>query len=664
MRMKNIFRIFLLVSIVSCNTPRTHQAKAEPTSEIPAKREFPINPSVDPCQDFYQYTCSKVNESFKLREDRSAHTFAFSDSAERILEAKKKFLKELDSNKKLSSRGKTLRTVYRACMNEEAQKKEERQLVEKGLNELAALKNHREFQAFVSDKILSKDFSFLSIDNIANLDDPEWDDVYVLADLQSLPERSYYDRPEVTKDLEALMVDFFKTIDDRDAEARAKSVFEFEKRFSQTYPLPAEFRDLINKKTDVSRAFLLKNYPNFQLSSVLRFVPPRTRIRNLAPANFEFLNKTLSEEPLQVLKDVYLFHSLSDVMDDAYPEFFQRRFEFGRKHLGGPNVRPDRQERCTKMVMSRFGRELDAELLPILFPNFPQQKVVQLAEKIRTSILNGIENNKWLTKEAKAKALLKIKKARLQLVKPSRDEDWDFNPPGKYSEKTPLENIRVLSLNLTKKMLRELNQTRNRERWGMGPLTVNAYYSPPDNKFVLPIGILQYPFYDPSLPETTNMAAMGTVIGHELGHGIDDKGSRYDENGKLNSWMSEQDLMKFKELGARLSQQFETAGYNGSLTLGENIGDLVGLTFSYDAAFPDGKGTADEKREFFLQYGRLWCNVARPKYLEMMLKVDPHANGVARVNEQVKLQPGFKEAYQCATGSKMTVQSSDIIRIW
>ena len=659
--------ILLLVQTTGCTTSKMNapEAKVIPSSEIPARREFPINEKVDPCSDFYQYTCSKVNESFKLREDRSTHTFSFSDSAERILEAKKKFLKDLIStDKKLSARSQVLRTIYTACMDSESQRKEEKGLIDKTFKEIGDLESNREFQAYVSNKILSKDFSFIEVGNIANLDDSSWDDLYFISDLQSLPERSYYDKPEVTADLEKLMVSFFKIVSPKDAEVRANSVLAFEKEFSQTYPLPAELRDISSKKTDAPKDTLIKSYPTFYLSAVFRFVPQKTKVRNLTPANFEFLNHALAEKPLQTLKDVYAFHALVDVLDDSYPEFFMQRFEFNRKHLGGPNVRPDRQERCTKLVMQRFGKEFDAELLPEMFPNFPEEKIVQLAEKIRASILKGIGKNQWLSPSGKAAALTKIKTAMLQLVKPTRDEDWDFNPPARYSAQSPLENIRTLNLNQTKKMLRELSKPRNRSRWSMSPLTVNAYYTPSDNKFVLPIGILQYPFYDPNLTEKTNMAAVGTVIGHELGHAIDDKGSRFDEKGRLKQWMTDQDLKVFKERGVVLGGQFKKAGLNPELTMGENVADLVGLSFSYEAAFPEGSSNEYEKRDFFTQYGRLWCNVVRPKYLEMLIKVDYHSPGVSRVNEQVKQQPGFAETFKCKQGAPMTLKKEDVVRIW
>jgi len=180
----------------------------------------------------------------------------------------------------------------------------------------------------------------------------------------------------------------------------------------------------------------------------------------------------------------------------------------------------------------------------------------------------------------------------------------------------------------------------------------------------MPIGILQYPFYDPNLPEVPNLGAVGVVIGHELGHGIDDKGARYDDTGRLKQWMTEKDLAEFQRRGEHLILQFEGAGHNGRLTLGENIGDLVGVSFAYHAAFPDGKGTKEQKQAFFNQYARLWCGVIRPKMKERLLKTDPHALFNARVNEQVKHQPGFQEAYGCKSGDPMVLPEKERVSIW
>jgi len=218
-------------------------------------------------------------------------------------------------------------------------------------------------------------------------------------------------------------------------------------------------------------------------------------------------------------------------------------------------------------------------------------------------------------------------------------------------------------------MFERLGKPRNRDRWSMSPLTVNAYYSASDNKFVMPLGILQYPFYDPAAPDHVNLGAVGAVIGHELGHGIDDKGSKFDNQGRLKQWMSEKDLTEFKKRTEGLVNQFDAIGHNGKLTLGENIGDLVGLTFGYKTAFSMASGSevippASAKRAFFTQYARAWCGVVRPKMAELLLKTDPHSAVKARVNEQVKHQVGFKEAFGCSDSDKMVLKAAERISVW
>ena len=182
----------------------------------------------------------------------------------------------------------------------------------------------------------------------------------------------------------------------------------------------------------------------------------------------------------------------------------------------------------------------------------------------------------------------------------------------------------------------------------------------------MPIGILQYPFYDPSLSDVQNVAAVGAVIGHELGHGIDDQGARYDSTGKQRQWMSESDLKNFSDRTNPLIAQFDAIGHNGRLTQGENIGDLVGLTAAYNVASKDPEFQKNPalQKELFLSFGRVWCTVARPKYEETRLKTDPHSLGFARVNEQVKQQPGFSQAFQCKANDPMVLSKEKLVKIW
>ena len=641
-------------------------AQPGPSSEIPLRREFPVNPAVRPCDDFYKYSCSKVESSFKLPDDRSKHDFAFNDSSERLLKAKQAFLERLSSAKEAPStpRQQDLATFFRACMNERAGVIEEKEWVTSLQGQVDAIKNTAEFREFIGSKILSLDFGIYSFGNLPNLDKPEIYDFFVMSDLMTLPERSYYEKAEVVHDFEEVAADFMVAMGRDRPQERARALVDFEREFAQSFPLPEDFRELFSSRTKISKKELITLYPNLNLDPLLLQVPDTTIIRNLTPANFSWLNEAFIRKPLETLGDLYLWHALAPHMDDAYPQFFDKYFRFKNKHLGGPPQRPVRAERCTWQVMESFNKEIDAELVDTVFPDFPVDRFRAMADRVRRSIVGGIQANTWLSAEAKAKAVEKMQKATLQLVKPMTDDEWDFNPKVTYADDKPLSNRRQLLFKLMEKELVRLQKPRNRNEWGMGPLTVNAYYSASDNKFVMPIGILQPPFFDPQESDETNLGSIGSVIGHELGHGIDDKGSRYDAEGRLVTWMTPADLAEFSRRGNKLVEQFRRAGHNGTLTLGENIGDLVGLSFAYQSAFGDGKGTVSQKRAFFLQYARVWCTVIRPKTREALLKTDPHAMGEARVNEQMKHQAGFAEAYSCKAHDKMFLAPQKRVRIW
>lgn len=641
---------------------------AAPSSAIPERRDFPVNAEINPCQDFYAYSCSKAIGSFSLRPDRSIHTFAFHDSSERLLNKKKTYLKEVAAaslkGQPLSPRSTTLATLYRACMDPVASEKETRDRVSQLTRRLDAIPDHKAFARFMADERQQARSSFVEVGIGANQDKPEQSDFYFVADGMTLPERSYYENQALRADFERILTQFFQNLGFKDGVKRAAGVLRFETAFSKASPLPAEWREIYNKKTEINRRDLSTQYPNLHLDDFLTLIPETTLIRHLTPETYAWLDRQLGQEDLETLKSVYLFHRLGSLLDDGYPSFQKAYYDFMVKHLGAPKTRPVREERCTKLVMNTYTKELDAELLPQIFPHFPEEKFVALAESVRKSILLGIDTNPWLSSEGKAGARKKIEKANLQLVKPRNDKEWHFNPVASYSLTEPQGNMEKLAALLQARDLAELKEKRDPTLWEMGPLTVNAYYSAEHNKFVMPIGILQYPFYDPALPVEVNLGSVGAVIGHELGHGIDDQGAKFDAEGRLKQWMTEGDIKTFQTKGLDLIKQFDDIGHNGKLTLGENIGDLTGITFAYRAAFPEGKGSDQSKKDFFLQYARVWCQVMLPKHRERLLKTDPHSLGEARVNQQMKNQPEFAKAFQCKPQDAMVLPTSEVVKIW
>ncbi len=653
---------------ISCSheslAPVAADSGVKKSSVIPERREFPVNDKVSPCDNFFQYACSNVVDSFQLRDDRSRHDFAFDDSNERILDFKKKYFVTLASANPNSIREAELKNVYMACMNEKSRADEERDLVKDLKAKLATLKTREDVLKFFQSKIASGEVSLLDFSDVSNQQNPLKNDIYVTFNLLSYPEKTYYEKPENLTDLQDVLTEFYKTIDMDSPADSAKKIVAFETEFSKIYPTPVEWRELYSAPTSISRKDLLAKYPTFELETLLKRIPATTVIRDFEPKSFEFMNKTLSEMSVDDLKKLYAYHALVNYMDDAYPAFFQKRFDFAFKHLGGPKVRPDRQERCTTLVMRKYSKELDSILWPRLFKNFPKQRVVALGERIRASILTSLKNNKWLSKDAKAEATKKIKTMKLQLVSPTNNEEWDFNPTAKYSPDKPIANARKLTKLLEDKTIAEFAKTMNPYRWDWGPLVVNAYYSVEYNKFVLPVGILQPPFFDASLSDEENLGGLGTVIGHEMGHSIDDQGAKFNSHGVLKSWRTAEDAKEFEKRTTVLIDQFNHAGHNGKLTLGENIGDNVGLTASLQAASASPKFDNETRKKFFLQYAHLWCSLYRPSFEEQQLKTNPHALGWARTNEQIMQQSSFKETFQCKDGDKMVLPADKIVHIW
>lgn len=633
--------------------------------DIPVSRDFKLSEKVNACEDFHDYVCSEVEDNFKLPDDRERWMFSFSDNAEKLLHAKKEFFKKIDKHKLMHKRSDQFKNVYSACMNEGASITEEKTFVSSEVEALTDIRKSEELIKLSADRVDQGQESFIGFSNGVNKQDPSIHDVYIYAGMKSLPERSYYENKELIADFKIVLTDFFKTVGMDNPEKRASEVIEFETDFAVNTPLPKQMRGRSTEKRDIDRTKFLEKYPKLNFEKIMDQIPENTIVVDIIPEANEFMSNAVTKYPLETLKSVYAFHSMSGYLDDAYPDFFNKYFDFKAKYLGGPKKRPVRQERCTQLAMNLFGMEIDYELIDILFPDFPEKRAIEMGKTLRASIIKGIESNKWLTKEAKAEAVKKIKTAKLDLVKPQKDEDWDFMPIKEYSKDKPYQNMITYNKASYEQSLSDLKKPRNSNEWLMSPLTVNAYYMPPDNKFVLPIGILQFPFFSKDMTDVENIGAIGVVIGHELGHGIDDQGSKYDFEGKVRNWFSEKDAENFKKRGAQFIKQFEDIGHDGKLTLGENIGDHVGITFAYDAAFPNAKNANKElKQKFFIAYARLWCGVQTESSALKRLKTDPHSSGQERINQQVIHINGFYDAFECKKGDKMFVEPNERIRIW
>ncbi len=656
--MKKIIPFFISILLFSCaQTPIKYER---------IHRSYTVDTSAPPCTDYHAHVCNTVEKSFKLPADRAMYIFAFNDSSEALLKYKKAYFHGLSSMKPATALEAKLKDAYAACMNVDAKKIDEDNLVTRIKSELAAVIDRPALERYLSAKIMSGDASFLSVLPIRNMDDSFYNDAMVIPNTMTLPERSYYSRAEIRRDMIDLVSDFFKIMGVKDPENKAERFYEFEHRMALALPAPQEMRDLLNQRTKTTKAELLK-FTHLNLADVLRRIPDSTHLRNIAGKALQQMNRELRELPVEDLKDFYLFYAVASFLDDSQPGYFKKTFAFTGKYLGGPAQRPLRDEQCTTYIMKAYPMEVDSTLLPRIFPGFPREKFITLAETIRSTLVKTLEENSWLSKSGKAGAIEKMATAQLMLVSPENETQWNFNPDAPTHPEQMVRNVIALREKMKAKEISEYGIKVPKDRWMRGPLDVNAYYDATFNQFVLLVGILQAPFFDDSQTREQNLAAIGTVIGHELGHGIDDKGRLYDAAGHFRNWMSTKDRHGLEARSLPLIKQFDAVGHNGTLTLGENTGDNVGLTTSFRAAFPDyapGKYPKEKLQEFFLQYGRLWCEVQTESVKEMRLKVDPHSLGKERINRQVRHQPGFAEAYSCQEGDPMYLGEKDRVRIW
>ncbi len=630
------------------------------------KRDYPIDEKISPCIDMYKYACGKTDAAFELPKNRRRHNFSFDDVGEYILSQKKAYFAGLRKISSVEPKERAVQSYYTACMNEEGARKGEKNFVAKTVADIDAIETRDQLGDYLYRQLKKGRFSFLQLySNIPNLNDWRIRDAYFSISTLSFEDKSYYEKPEIMAGYKNLVELFFNEIGLERAKERANWVADFEAGLAKVYPSGEEIRKNIFAVTEMKPEFI-ESLDALKIKRLFKELGVRRQVRNFfGEKSFEYLNDSLKTLPIEHLKTVFLYHALRGYLDDAYPTYKKAAVAFNAKHFGGVMERPDRAERCTNEVEARLGKELDAVLMPRLFPSFPKAQLRATVEKIRSRLVQTVANNSWLSEGARKEAALKLTKLNVRLVSPETDEEWGFLPTRTYSSTDSFANHEFYMDAKRQQTLQDLKKTFRGPVWEFGPLHVNAALMPMYNAIVFPVAILQPPFYDPKAPEETNMAAIGSVIGHEIGHAIDDKGYTFNHRGQVRPWVKDEDEKNFFARAEPLIRQFDEIGHNGKFTLGENIGDLVGLSNAYHTAFPAGSSKPVQlKRDFFVQWARLWCEVQRPDLIELRRKVDPHALGFARTNEPLKHIPEYAEAFSCKASDPMVLPAEKRVNIW
>jgi endothelin-converting enzyme/putative endopeptidase len=403
-------------------------------------------------------------------------------------------------------------------------------------------------------------------------------------------------------------------------------------------------------------------------------IADQTEIIINQPSYVQGFGEVLADSSIDDWKAYLTFHTLSAFANYLSADFDNENFDFFSKQLYGRMEQRERWKRGVMVVNNNLGEVIGKVYVDRHFKPAAKARMVELVENLRTAYGKSIDTLEWMSEDTKKAAHVKLAAFTPKIGYPDRWEDYsDLN----IKAGDLVGNIMRSNKVAEQKEIEKLGGPIRKWEWGMTPQTVNAYYHPTLNEIVFPAAILQPPFFNMDADDAVNYGGIGAVIGHEMGHGFDDQGSKYDAEGNLRNWWTESDLAEFKKRGANLVEQyaaykvFDDLHVNGELTLGENIGDLSGLTIAYKAYRASLNGqeppvidglTGDQR--FFMGFTQIWRSKIVEESMRNRVATDPHSPGEFRALGSLSNFDQFYEAFDVKQGDAMYLAPEKRVKIW
>ncbi len=637
-----------------------------------------IDKTVDPCTDFYQYSCGNWQKANPIPSDQ-ARWGTFNQLGERNNYLLYTQLKQAAESPK-SPLEKQYGTFFAACMNVDQANALGTKPVQPTLAAIDAITDKGQIAAFLGDKRYFGDGFFRF-----GVEQDEKDSSKQIADISqgglSLPDRDYYLQTDerqvkIRSQYHDFLVTMFTLLGDDagKADTEAKNVLDIETALAKGSMARVDMRDPDKVYHPMATADLNGLTPDFGWQAFFSGVqPPAFSTVNVAqPDYLKTMAQVISDEPLPALKSYLRLHAVSGVAPYLSAPFDEASFNFFNKTLRGQAVEQARWKRCTALTDQQFGEAVGQDWVKQNFPPQNKASMEQLVANLKDALGADIEQLSWMSPATKTEAEKKLASFRDKVGYPDHWRDYSAVQvtPANFVE--DLHNARLFNYTY---QIDHIGKPVNEKEWGMTPPTVNAYYNPPLNDINFPAGILQPPFYSQTIDPAVNYGAIGVVIGHEMTHGFDDEGSRYDPQGNVRDWFTAEDKAKFTErtdCEVKEYGNFEPVPgqkLNGKLTLGENTADNGGIRISYQAlqkvlaAEPEAKRTEKidgytEDQRFFIAFAQVWCSNQTDAYERVAAKTDPHSPGEFRTNGTVQNFEQFGKAFGCHTGQPMMPASA------
>ena len=510
---------------------------------------------------------------------------------------------------------------------------------------------------------------------------PDYNALYMGQSGLSLPDRDYYLKDdekfvEIRAAYKAYIKDVLALVDYEQAEAAADAILELETKIAEAQWSRVQSRDAEATYNPQSPAEIKQLMGSFDFETYANITGINKAEEYVVSqlSYFEAFGDMFDDVDVETWKHYMTLRTVNRFASVLTEEINDRNFDFYGKVLRGTPEQEPRWKRGVDATDNALGEVLGQLYVAEYFPPAAKARMEELVDNLIVAYGESIKDLEWMSDETKQKALEKLSKFTPYVGYPS---EWRDYSDLVVTADNLVENVKRSYAFDYQENLSEIGQPVKEEDWGMTPQTVNAYYSPVRNEIVFPAGILQPPFFDMEAEDAVNYGGIGAVIGHELGHGFDDQGSKYDGDGNLNSWWTDADREAFDARGSQLAAQYD--GYeviedtfiNGKLTLGENIGDLAGLTIAYRAYVnslngepsPVMDGYTGEQR-VFLGWAQVWKNKARDEFVRNQVLSDPHSPADYRVNGTVVNIPAFYEAFDVKPGDDLYLPPEERVTIW
>ena len=676
--------VMLFATFLSVAQTAPSSSSSEFPKQIPSFDLTAMDKTADPCVDFYQYSCGSWMKNNPIPPDQSRWG-RFNELSDNNLYILRDILEKAQAPGQHTAIEQKVGDYYSSCMDEATIEKKGAAPLQPAMQRIAAVKSKQEIIPEVANMHRDGIAALFTFNSMVDMHDS----TMTIANLDqgglTLPDRDYYIKDDAKsvetrqKYLEHVQKLFELAGDKSDvAAAEAKTVLAVETGLAKAAMDRTERRDPKKRDHPMQVTEIAAAAPSFELVQYFadNGSPKFTSLNVGNPDFFKAVNEQLKTIPLDDWKTYLRWRTLDTYAPTLSKAFVDEDFEFGRKYMAGQKEIEPRWKRCVRSTDRNLGMALGELYVDKVFGPDSKARTLKMVQAIEQAMHTDVGQLTWMSDTTKQQAYVKLQAIVNNIGYPDKWRDYTTVVVARDDYAGNATRAAAFEV---QRQYNKIQKPTDRKDWNMSPPTVNAYYRPWMNDINFPAGILQPPFYGNNMDDAVNFGAIGVVIGHELTHGFDDQGRKYDAEGNLKDWWTPEDAKAFEQRATCTADEYSSfvavkddkgeVHLNGRLTLGENTADNGGLKLAYMALMNIIGNTPVKpidgftpQQRFFIAYGQIWCQNVTDQQARVLAITDPHSPGRWRVNGAVQNSAAFQEAFSCKAGQPMVREPA--CRVW